>query len=336
MIYELDKISEVNESSLILYARLWQLEKWLREMVYVELKSKKGRNWFNFKNTENTYETDKALTHIPTADDSPLSFTTFPGLVRLIKNNWDLFSEYLPPKQIWEAKLDEIVHIRNRVAHFRVGHSDDIERLLQLMRDIDNGFWKFCTDYNNLCPMLPPERDVVAQKYVDLDPFSFKEVSPNEWEKIGSAPQGLRYIVSINSLRRRWAKKVEVIDGASGFIYDVSIHLRDNKQFDYSRFLTEASKFKSDIIHICLEKYSSTVRVTIPAIIGSEKVCGIIDKLVRITENSIILQRPIHDDDQTIQELSEKWPEYVLGPNNPLTFLGPDMPCSFFNVIKSN
>ena len=24
--------------------------------------------------------------------------------------------------------------------------------------------------------------------------------------------------------------------------------------------------------------------------------------------------------------------EYVIGPSNPLTFLWPDMPCSFFNV----
>jgi hypothetical protein len=92
MFSELEKISEVNKSSLVLYARLWQLEKWLREMVYVELKSNKGRNWFNFKKTKNTYETDKAVTHIPTADDNPLSFSTFPDLVKLIQNNWGLFS----------------------------------------------------------------------------------------------------------------------------------------------------------------------------------------------------------------------------------------------------
>lgn len=335
MFSELDKISEVDESALILYARLWQLEKWLREMVYVELKTKKGRSWFNFNKTKNTYEADKALTHIPTADDSPLSFTTFTELVKLIQNNWDLFSEYLPPKQIWEVKLDEIVHIRNRVAHFRSGHADDIERLLQLMRDIDNGFWRFCTDYNDLQPILPPER-AVAKKYVDLDPFSFKEVAPNEWAKIGTAPQGLKYIVSIYSLKRRWAETAEVIDGTSGYIYDVNIHLRDSRQFDYSKFLTAASKYKSELIHICLDTFSSTARVTIPAIVGSERVCEIVDYLIDVTENSMTVHRSINIDEQTVQKLSENWPEYVLGPKNPLTFLGPDMPCSFFNVVKSS
>lgn len=336
MFSELDKISEVDERSLILYARLWQLEKWLREMVYVELKAKKGKSWFNFNKTKNTYEADKALKHIPTADDNPLSFTTFAELVKLIQNNWDLFAEYLPPKHIWGVKLDEIIHIRNRVAHFRNGHIDDIERLLQLMRDVDNGFWKFCTDYNDLQPILPPERDIVAQKYVDLDPFSFKEVSPNQWAKIGSAPRDLKYIVSINSIRRRWAQKSIVISGMPGYIYDVSIHVRDNRQFDYLRFLTAASKFKAEIIHICLDTFAKTIRVTIPAIIGGEKVCEIIDSLIDITENSMMLNYPINSDDQTVQKLSEEWPEYILGPKNPLTFLGSDMPCSFFNVIKSS
>lgn len=336
MLSELDKISEVDESAIILYARLWQLEKWLREMVYVELKAKKGRNWFNFNKTKITYESDKAVTHIPTAADNPLSFTTFPELVKLIKNNWDLFSEYLPPKNIWDVKLDEIIHIRNRVAHFRSGHTDDIERLLQLMRDIDNGFWKFCTDYNNSQPILPPDRDAVAKKYVDMDPFSFKEIAPNEWAKIGTAPRDLRYIVSIYSLRRRWAKKSEIIDGTLGYIYDVNIHIRDDRQFDYFSFLSGASKYKAELIHICLDTFSNTVRVTIPAILGSNKVCEIVDALIYTTKNSTTFHHPINSDDQSVQKLSEKWPEYVLGPNNPLTFLGPDMPCSFFNVIKSS
>ena len=143
-------------------------------------------------------------------------------------------------------------------------------------------------------------------------------------------------IVSINSLRRWWAEKVEVIDGTPGYIYDLSIHLRDNKQFDYSKFLSEARKFKSDIIHICLDTFSTNVRVTIPAMIGSEKVCVIIDELIRLTENSMTLQRPINSDDQAVQKFSEEWPEYIAGPKNPLTFLYPDMPCSFFNVIKSS
>ncbi|AEJ01304.1 hypothetical protein Nit79A3_1472 [Nitrosomonas sp. Is79A3] len=336
MLSELDKISEINESSIILYARLWQLEKWLREMVYVELKTKKGINWFKFDDTKKTYEADKAFKHIPTPDENPLSYINFSDLLKLIKNNWDLFLGYLPPQDNWEVKMDEIVHIRNRAAHFRKGHLDDIERLLQLMRDIDKGFWQFCTDYNDLHPILPPDKDIVAMKYVDLNPFSFKEIAPNEWAQIGSAPQGLRYILSINLIKRWWANKLEVIEKTPGYIYDVQIYLRNNQQFDYGDFLEFFSKFKREILHICLDTFSSNIRVTIPVVIGSKRACEIIDELIKYAENSMSVQHSINCDDQSVQRLSEKWPEYILGPKNPLTFLGPGMPCSFFNVANGS
>lgn len=334
MISELEKISEVDTQSLVLYARLCQLEKWLREMVYIELKVKKGRNWVNFNKTKSTYEAEQELHHIPSADHSPLSYTTFSDLAKLIKNNWDLFTEYLPPQKNWEVKFEEITHIRNRVAHFRRGHQDDLDRLLQLMRDIDAGFWKFCTDYNDIHPILPPDKDPISQKYIGLDPFSYKEVAPNEWARIGSAPDSLRYIVSINMIKRSWAQSSEVIDGTPGYIYDVNIHIKNQQQFDYTRLLTHIKTFKPEIIHICLDNFADSARVTLPAVIGSEKAIDIIDEIIKLTDSSLTIRRPMNINDNWVQEFSEEWPEYVLGPKNPLTFLCPDMPCSFFNVLK--
>ena len=37
-------------------------------------------------------------------------------------------------------------------------------------------------------------------------------------------------------------------------------------------------------------------------------------------------------EDERVEALANQQPEYVLGPANPLTFLWPDMPCSFFDV----
>jgi hypothetical protein len=89
-------------------------------------------------------------------------------------------------------------------------------------------------------------------------------------------------------------------------------------------------------VHICLDTSSYSIRVTLPAVLGSEKVIEIIDKLISATEYTMESGHQINTDDLSVQKLSEKWPEYVLGPKNPLTFLGPDMPCSFFNVIKNS
>lgn len=335
MLTELEKISEVNEDALVVYARLWQLEKWLREMVYVELKSKKGRNWINFNKTKGKYEADKKLQHMPTSDQSPISYLTFPELTNLIKNNWEQFSIYLPTLNLWEAKLEEIVLIRNRVAHFRMGHRDDLDRLLQLMRDVDSGFWKFCTSYNNIHPVLPQDKDPVTKKYVELDPFAPKQISENEWATLGSAPRDMLYIVSVNTIKRIWAEDSEIIDGTPGYIYDVSIHIRNQKQFDYRYFLAQTKSLHSEFIHICLDAFSNSIRVTLPAVLGSEKIIAIIDKLIETTNYTMVPSHTINTDDISVQKLSEKWPEYVLGPKNPLTFLGPDMPCSFFNVLKN-
>jgi len=334
MLSELEKISDRDDRAIILYARLWQLEKWLREMVYVELKTKKGKNWFNFTTTKKTYEEDKSLTHITTVDDNPLGYITFPDLLKIINNNWELFSCYLPPQNIWDVKLIEIINIRNRVAHFRSINEYDIDRLLQFLRDIDKGFWIFCTSYNELHPILPPESDKVAAKYIDLDPFAFKEIAPNQWARIGVASSELRYSLSINLIRRKWAVSTKDVTEVAGYIYNVNVSLRNNKIFKYSELLTYISKFKRELIHVCLDSFSDSVRVTIPSVIGFDNVCTIIDGLIYAVENSITISSLRNNDKNAVQELSNEWSEYVLGPLNPLTYLCSDMPCSFFNVLK--
>jgi len=329
---ELSKIPEVNEESLIVYARLWQLEKWLREMVYIELKSKKGRNWINFNKTKKTYEADKKLQHMPTSDHSPLSYLTFSELTNLIKNNWNLFSIYLPPLNLWEAKLEETKHIRDRIAHYRKGHSDDLVRLLQVMRDIDNGFWEFCTSYNDINPVLPQDRDPVTKKYLELDPFAPKEISKNEWAVFGSVPPDMFFTVSVNVIKRKWAEDSETMDKVEGYLYDVRINMRKERQFDYDSFLKQTKRSHSEFVHICLDTFSTSLRVTIPAILGSERIIKLVDELIETTKYSFVSSHRINADDKYVQKISDKWPEYVLGPENPLTFLGPEMPCTFFNA----
>ena len=58
------------------------------------------------------------------------------------------------------------------MAHFRLGHEDDLARALQLLRDLDRGFWTFCTSYNDAQPILPASNDPVVQHFLDLDPTS--------------------------------------------------------------------------------------------------------------------------------------------------------------------
>src|SRR3954471_9867958 len=78
---------ELPAKALILYARLWSLELWLRRMVYVELKSAFGDQWTSKLSTNGAARSQKAdarLTHMPTAERDLLSYSTFGDLCQTI------------------------------------------------------------------------------------------------------------------------------------------------------------------------------------------------------------------------------------------------------------
>jgi len=117
--------------SLRIYARLWELETWLREMVYVELKSSHGTGWAaNLKPVGDKLLRDKRLIHMATPQRGPLGYLTLGELWEVMSSatNWSLFQCYFPPKHLVEARLTtELLQIRNRVAHCRTPHTDDLE-----------------------------------------------------------------------------------------------------------------------------------------------------------------------------------------------------------------
>jgi hypothetical protein len=155
-----DEVAEVPKRVLAKYSRLWQLETWLRRMVYVELRALLGDGWSDGLPTSSaSMAADKRLTHMPTPEMNALSYAQLSKLQDLITRHWDCFAQYLPPPDIWTAKLAEVSQIRHRVAHFRIGHVDDLQRVLQLLRDVDDGFWRFCTSYNDAQPVIPATDD---------------------------------------------------------------------------------------------------------------------------------------------------------------------------------
>src|SRR6266550_8206605 len=116
----LETVQEVPPRVVAAYTRLWQLETWLRQMVYIELKAAFGANWKQqVPQPGGSLATDLRLTHMPTPEESPISYVTFGSLQEIMENNWNLFSIYLPPQDLWSGKLVEVSQIRNRVAHFR-------------------------------------------------------------------------------------------------------------------------------------------------------------------------------------------------------------------------
>ncbi|SDR60991.1 hypothetical protein SAMN05519103_07243 [Rhizobiales bacterium GAS113] len=326
----IDEVPEVPKQALSTYARLWQFETWLRRMVYVELRALRGNGWTEeIPQLGKSFESDKRLVHMPTPEMDALSYAPLSTLEKAIERNWNLFQPYLPPDTIWKAKLEEISQIRHRVAHFRVGHEDDLRRLLQFLRDLDRGFWRFCTSYNDARPALPPSDDPVAGHFLHLDSFPWTQFQDNKWARVGFADPSLILSVSIQALQRPWAEAASSFEGVPGYLYDVHIHARDGRTFDYASFLEGTKLLHHEFAHICLDRLDNHVRLTIPAVLGRQRVIELIERCLEVGGHTV--GRGGYREGQA-QRLADQWPEYVLGPDNPLVFLAPGMECSFFGA----
>ncbi|MCJ7631351.1 Swt1 family HEPN domain-containing protein [Candidatus Bathyarchaeota archaeon] len=326
-----DEVPYIPSSMLLTYARLWQLETWLRHMVYVELKARDGDRWSDgICSADKPRKADKSLTHMPTPETEAVSYIYFSELMKLISENWKLFSAYLLPENIWNAKIEELSQIRNRIAHFRKGHSDDLQRVKQLLRDIDKGFWLFCTSYNDTNPVLPQNEDAVTSEFIELDPFPYTQLEEGKWGRVGSAPPEMKFMVTIEIVKRLWADPAPHVDGSQGYLYDACISARHQRSFDYRRLLEDTRVVHPHLVYLCLDKFVVSVRITIPAVLGSKRVIELIKKVIKVAEYTINPYQRLVESDDSVQRLADEWPEFILGPENPLTYLGPDMPCVFF------
>lgn len=320
------------ERTLETYARLWQLETWLRELVYVHLRAKEGDAWEGtLQRAMGHKDSDKRLIHMPTPEESLLSYAQLSAVRDVIAENWTMFESYLPPKAIWDAKLAEAMLVRHRVAHFRSTHRDDLARVVQLLRDIDAGMWRFCTSYNDSNPVLPPEDDPVVAEFLHLDHFPWTEVKAKKWARLGHADPSDLLTVTVQVLRMPWAEWATPIAGREGFLYDLHIYARGRHNQDFARLLEYTKPLHRHVVHLRLDGGQKSFQVTIPAVLGKELVVRIITKFHDVVLNTL---RPGVDmeADGKVQLLADSQPEYVLGPSHPMTFLTPEMPCSIFGV----
>lgn len=341
----LELVGKLPPERLCTYTRLWQFETWLRTMVYVEFRARYGDSWNTHLNlrSHNAYKNDKMLSHMPTREALDTSYMQLTDLLKAISENWCLFRTYLPPKKLWDAKLDELCQIRHRVAHFRLGHRDDLNRVEQLLRDVDQGFWSFCTSYNSRLPILPHSNDKLAEHFLYPDPSSRTGGKPNRWIRLDVAHRSVMATIEVS--KRNWVSSSRSkVAGEYGYLYNVVFYAQDNRSFEYSTFLTSTQSIHQHLCHICLDTHGRRIRATIPTILSESVTVEIIETLLDVALNSIWPGTTVidfqqvtdtaHVQEQTavVDTLAEEWPEYVIGPSNPLTFLEDYMPCSFFDV----
>ncbi len=348
------------------YCIVHQIENWFRELVYLELKAHFALNWWEIAckaldrskgrgiPAERSLKADKAHPHMSTPETDPLWFLSFDSLLRIIFDQklWPIFHPYLTTKQLLRAKLEEIKPIRNRIAHCRSLHADDLNRLHVFVRDLDQGFWKFCTSYNNNRPIIAElKHDPVYRNFAARECISYAKVEPRTWARIGihrctNLCLMVDYIVRPSATRQA-RSKITMWKGAA---YDVTFIKRDQHSFlDYRRILRTTHPVHDKALHIFLDGFQKQLRVTFPAFIEAADLIPAIERFHEACVHCTTLQclrAPITGTPEEsgsiesyeanmrpFEQIASEWPHYVIPPTHPFSFLCPDMPCTFFQGV---
>jgi Swt1-like HEPN len=151
------------------YARWWQLESYVREIVYTELRSAFGTTWSKEvgKRAFNRATGDEINRYMASADaEDVLSYADASVLFGLIDRHWHLFELVLPPKVRWQGQIDTLLAIRHRIAHCRRPHPDDLSRIKLMLRDLEAGARVFYGSYADTAHALKGHRDPLVKAWV--------------------------------------------------------------------------------------------------------------------------------------------------------------------------
>jgi hypothetical protein len=327
------RLGEMPPDAPLSYVYLWQLENWLRQMVYVELKSELGQGWtkaIKAQGVERSRDADLYMSHMPGPERQLLAFSSLGVLAGIIESRWDLFESYLPPKEIWQAKLKEVAQVRHRIAHFRYGNSSDARRVANFLQDIDQGVLRFCASYNDTKPVLPPDRDPIALDTANrAGGIPYVHTEENKWVMLDSPRIHDRLSAHVEVNIRPWVGPISPpYCGKAGVVYSLEF-TGFKAHFEYELILAGTARYEADLLHVLLSPSMNSLRFTLPAVLGEQRLIDLVGGLFKVVLQNTMGGRE-YDDAEQLQRLANEWPEYVLGPSNPLTYASPGVRATFF------
>lgn len=313
--------SPVPKAAERLFRMCWQLENWLRTIIYVELRAHRADWDIPIQNKVRDWPpcslaNDKRQHHMATPHQLTLSYLTFGQLWDVISSDdsWELFEPYFPPKENVEVKITEIKTIRNRTAHFRDPHPRDTARLELFMEDMEPGIRRFCNRYTQGRILSDPSHDPVSTALGEVWEhvgYGIELMLPNGWLY---APRHLRMNPLMNARLDMLTHKNYSPQSLDGIVYRVTVHRgnKNNCHSDTVQLFDCTKGLHNDIIHFFIASFGDEVSITIPAILDVEKTTELIVAFLQAgLEACCKFATPVdiakHD-----------WPEYVLLPNHML------------------
>lgn len=259
-----------------LYSRWWQLETWLRSLVYVELRSAKGPAWADLlpATSASRQLKDEEYRHMRTPDaQDQLAYLDAGPLLQLTLEEWSLFGLYLPAQRIWDGKIDELKAIRNRIGHCRRPHADDLDRLEQTLRDLEGGAFRAASSFNDLS--RPPQ--------------AWSDVLVNDWVReahsdarlIDHARKQYETNFKLSLSCRPWAAPLPdnepQLGQRAGYVWHACWYARGGQSFNLERFWRDIGADKTLIMLVCANSPSS-LQLSFSALEDQQQVSDVIGR----------------------------------------------------------
>ncbi|MEX3839869.1 Swt1 family HEPN domain-containing protein [Paraburkholderia sp. BR10882] len=259
-----------------LYSRWWQLETWLRSLVYLELRSAMGSAWADVLpvNSADRQQKDEEYRHMRTPDaQDRLAYLDAGPLLQLTVDQWQLFRFYLPAQKIWAGRIEELKAIRNRIGHCRRPHSDDLDRLEQTLRDLDGGAFLAMSSFNDQLQPNQEWSDVLVRDWIHQE--------HSEASLIDHARKQYDTSFRLSISRRPWAEPLarneEQLGNRPGYVWHACWYFRGGRPFNLSKFWRDIEFNKDPIMLVCADTPSS-LRVSFSAMEDQRQVSDVIGR----------------------------------------------------------
>jgi HEPN superfamily Swt1-like protein len=256
------------------FVRWSQIEIWLRQLVHLELAAAYGRRWIGAlgpklggraaRNAANAYM-------LSPDEESLLAYGDVTDLFKVIEDpdHWPFFEPSLVPKVRWAGWTDELRAIRNRIAHCRRPHADDVGRLELFLRNLEPGASIALRAYDENFGDLRPD-DSIAKSWLGEEP---------PWAHIRDHARGqYKTNFHVNFSRRPWAATAKTATGTPGVLVHASWYVRDGFVFPHIVWPDLAQQgFDPALIVHYVQDSASHVQVVFSAVDSHEAVAEAIE-----------------------------------------------------------
>lgn len=235
-----------------LYGRWWQLETWLRSLIYVELKAAFGPAWATQlpAQSEKRQDADEGFRYMATADaQTQLAYADVVRLLAIIERHWELFEVSLLPKGIWLGRTEELRHLRNRIGHCRRPHVDDLARLEQTLRDLESGAFRALSAFNHRGYGLSHLSDPVVDAWIRRKHDAAECL-------LEHAERQYEVFFQLSCSRRPWCHQTpseQAISGTKGHLWHARWFWKSHRELGLARFwnATWARTHSNPLLFIC-------------------------------------------------------------------------------------